>query len=75
MTGHNTHHGYRYTMTAETRTSALHEDWEVGALDAPSCIPAGSHIREEYWPRPMYRVARRKDGLSASIHTAEWRTN
>lgn len=73
MTGHNNGSGYRYTFESETSPGLIHEDNEVGALDAPRCVPAGCHTSPFYFDGSMYLVARRRDGKNANILSCEWR--
>ena len=73
MTGHNSTHGYRYTMLSATNSGALHEDRELGAIDAPRNIPAGSHLAPWYFDGPCYSVINRTSGCASNIHDTEWR--
>lgn len=73
MTGYNDGYGYRYTIDGSTSENLIHYDHEVGALDAPRCIPAGAHIAPFYFCAPGYLVARRKDGMNTTVLICEWR--
>lgn len=73
MTGHSHTSGYRYTMSGDCDPSHLLNDRDVGALDAPRCIPAGAHVMPWYYYAPCYAVTSRVNRMACHVHRYEWR--
>lgn len=74
MTGRGAGWGYRYSIHGIEWDGALIGDCDLGAIDAPAVLPAGSHC-SAWWLDGVAHVSavRRMDRRHCAVNVGEWR--